>query len=149
MPDAPKPISTDVNAGEQEEEESRSEQPSLDSGKLPKRTELDKGKRAKKRRGKKPVKPFAGIGKDKSCDCCGGRVPRGPGGSIVLTNPAATTATGNPGDVGEGTPPSPGTPSGATMRAHQHKRPPTFVDTDCRYHSVRSLIGDFKTQVRT
>ncbi|CAM9555150.1 unnamed protein product [Laminaria digitata] len=150
MPDAAKPISTEANAGEEEEEEQgRSEQPSLgsDTRKLPKQTGAGEGKRAKKRgtKKKKPSKPFAGMGKAMSCDCCGGRRPRGPGGSIVLTDAAAV----NPGDVGEGTPPSPGTPSGAAtaaMRAQQHKRPPTFVDTDCRYHSVRSLIGDFKTQ---
>ena len=143
-----KSMSTDADA-----EQGGSEQPSLEkigAGILPpKRTGEGKGKRAKHRRGgkKKESKPFAGIGKHKSCDCCGGRRPRGPGGSIVLTDAAAPTTTGSPGDTDDGVPTSPGTPSEAAMRAQQHKRPATFVDTDCRYHSVRSLIGDFKTQV--
>ncbi|CAB1108395.1 unnamed protein product [Ectocarpus sp. CCAP 1310/34] len=113
---------------------------------------------------KKQAKPFAGISKlggpHQNCNCCGGRAPRGPDGSIVLTQGAGATggsssSSGTPGDGIDGVPYR-GTPSSqdsssssqaAAVRAQQqHRRPDTFVETSVKYNSVRSLIADFKTQ---
>ncbi|CAM9409402.1 unnamed protein product, partial [Scytosiphon promiscuus] len=111
-----------------------------------------------------PSKPFAGLarlgGSNKSCDCCGGKRPRGPGGSIVLTEEAGAAASSSSGSGshprGDGVDgvPYPGTPSSdgndqaaAAVRAQQqHKRPDSFVETGIKYNSVRSLISDFKIQ---
>ncbi|CAM9431598.1 unnamed protein product, partial [Ectocarpus sp. 4 AP-2014] len=110
---------------------------------------------------KKQAKPFAGISKlggpHQNCNCCGGRAPRGPDGSIVLTQGAGATGGSNSSTPGGGIDgvPHTGTPSSqdssssqaAAVRAQQqHKRPDTFVETSVKYNSVRSLIADFKTQ---
>ncbi|CAN0469679.1 unnamed protein product, partial [Ectocarpus sp. 12 AP-2014] len=112
---------------------------------------------------KKQAKPFAGISKlggpHQNCNCCGGRAPRGPDGSIVLTQGAGATggssSSSTPGDGIDGVPYR-GTPSSqdssissqaAAVRAQQqHRRPDTFIETSVKYNSVRSLIADFKTQ---
>ncbi|CAM9571211.1 unnamed protein product, partial [Ectocarpus sp. 6 AP-2014] len=111
---------------------------------------------------KKQAMPFAGISKlgrpHQNCNCCGGRAPRGPDGSIVLTQEAGATGgnSNTPGDGIDGVPQR-GTPSSqdssssssqaAAVRAQQqHRRPDTFVETSVKYSSVRSLIADFKTQ---
>lgn len=115
---------------------------------------FESGTGAKTRKRRKPAKPFAGIGKRarKNCDCCGGKRPRGPTGSIVLTEeiPGTSRSTASLSGDNVDSIPSQQTPPdvGVAARAQQQrKRPLTFVDTDCRYHSVRSLIGDFKAQV--
>ena len=102
--------------------------------------------------GKRVSKPFAGVGKSgTSCDCCGGKLPGGDGeGSVVLLDDVDGAGTPWLGDGVDGVS-SQGTPSdveaSAKAQQQQHKRPETFVDTDCKYHSVRSLVVDFKAQV--
>lgn len=92
---------------------------------------LDESEKKRKKRavkGGKPIsKPFSGVGHPSNCDCCGGKRPMGNGGkSLVMVD----------------------MPGPAANQQQQYKRPATFVDTDCRYQSVRSLIEDFKAQVR-
>ncbi|CAM9581894.1 unnamed protein product, partial [Ectocarpus fasciculatus] len=106
---------------------------------------------------KRQAKPFAGISKlgapHQNCNCCGGRAPRGPDGSIVLTQEAGAAGGGSNRTPRDGIP-YPGTPSSqdsssqaaAVRMQQQHKRPDTFVETSVKYNSVRSLIADFKTQ---
>lgn len=92
---------------------------------------LGKGEKKREKRavkGSKPIsKPFSGVGHPNNCDCCGGKRSMGNGGeSLVMVDGSGPAAN----------------------QQQQYKRPATFVDTDCRYHSVRSLIEDFKAQVR-
>lgn len=122
----------------------------------------------------KVSKPFAGVGQRpgavKKCDCCGGKRPRGTGGSMVLVREdapedATVGADGSllTGVEMEASLPTPltdaptadlGDAGGADLSDvaqrvhHQHRRPVTFVDTQCTYNSVRALIGEFKAQVR-
>ncbi|CBN80029.1 MutL protein homolog 1 [Ectocarpus siliculosus] len=111
---------------------------------------------------KKQAMPFAGISKlgrpHQNCNCCGGRAPRGPDGSIVLTQEAGATggSSSTPGDGIDGVPQrgttssqdssSSGSQAAAVRAQQQHRRPDTFVETSVKYNSVRSLIADFKTQ---
>lgn len=95
-----------------------------------------KGKKKREKqavKGGKPIsKPFSGVGHPNNCDCCGGKRLMGNGGdSLVMVDHADVSG-----------------PAAKKQQQQQHKRPATFVDTDCRYHSVRSLIEDFKAQVR-